>query len=130
MRLSLAGEVFSGIGKGRYYVGHPEYQRRFESALGYRPYPGTLNVKLDGESVGGMKALRASEGTKVESFVAGGESFSALECFDGYMGTERVTLLVIDVTHYDESVAELISPAYLRGALGLKDGDEVRFRIG
>ena len=42
--LTFTGRVFSGIGKGRYYVGHPEYQKRFEAALGYRPYPGTLNV--------------------------------------------------------------------------------------
>ncbi len=77
-----------------------------------------------------MRALRTSEGTKIESFVNVGESFSALQCFDGSMGDERVTLLVIDVTHYDESVAELISPAHLREALGLRDGDAVRFQIG
>jgi CTP-dependent riboflavin kinase len=32
-------------------------------------------------------------------------------------------VLVIDRTHYDDSVLEIVSPHFLRGALGLKDGD-------
>lgn len=124
------GRLFSGIGKGRYYVGHPEYQKRFESSLGYRPYPGTLNLKLeDPRVVEGVKSLRSKKGIMIASFVVDGEGFSALKCFDGKIRGEKVTLLFIDVTHYNESVAEIISPTYLRGALELKDGDEVEFSL-
>jgi riboflavin kinase, archaea type len=130
MRFALGGRVFSGIGRGRYYVGHPEYQRRFEASLGYRPYPGTLNVRLeDGAGVERMRELRRAPGTRIESFTLGGEGFSALSCFGGRMQDERVTLLVIEITHYDEGVAELVSPAHLRGRFGLKDGDFVSFEV-
>jgi riboflavin kinase len=130
MRLSLGGKAFSGIGKGRYYVGHPEYQKRFESLLGYAPYPGTLNVKMDDKvMVEELKTLRSLRGKRVESFTQGEESFSALTCFDGHLDGERITLLLIEVTHYNESVAELISPVYLRGRFGIKDGDRVSFSI-
>jgi len=118
------------MGKGRYYVGHPEYQKRFEASLGYRPYPGTLNVKLEDDAlIAVLGRLRSLPGVMVESFVKDGESFSALNCFDGVMGGQRVTLLFIDVTYYNESVAELISPAYLREKFGLKDGDKVAFSL-
>jgi riboflavin kinase, archaea type len=131
MPLDVKGRVFSGMGKGRYYVGHPEYQRRFEKALGYSPYPGTLNLKLeDGGMIRNLKRLRAKEGVSIEGFELGGESFSPLKCFDGDLRGERVTLLFIDVTAYDDSVAELISPVYLRGKFGLGDGDEVSFALG
>ena len=40
-----------------------------------------------------------------------------------------MTLLFIDVTYYNETVAELISPTYLRGKLGLRDGDLVSFTV-
>ncbi len=130
MRLRFHGRVFSGIGRGRYYVGHPEYQKRFKQALGYRPFPGTLNVKLDDPKViRQMEELRSTEGMRIEAFTQAGESFSALTCQDGKMNGERVTLLIIDVTHYNESVVELISPTFLRGKFGLKDGDLVEFTV-
>ncbi|MDA4124963.1 MAG: CTP-dependent riboflavin kinase [Thaumarchaeota archaeon] len=130
MALRFAGEVFSGIGKGKYYVGHPEYQKRFDRALGYKPYPGTLNVRLldpgDRKEVG---ELRARKGIRIDPFTFQGEGFSALTCFDGAMSGERVTVLLIDITHYNESVVELISPVFLRGRFGLKDGDRVEFTV-
>lgn len=130
MRLSMAGRVFSGMGRGKYYVGHPEYQRRFEVSLGYRPYPGTLNVKLEESAViERLRALRSMNGARVEGFTQGGEVFSGLNCFNGTLNEERITLIFIDITHYNESVAELISPAYLRGKFGIKDGDAVNFAV-
>lgn len=130
MVLQVRGTVFSGMGKGKYYVGHPEYQRRFETALGYRPYPGTLNVKLaDRAVIEELRRLRFSGGVKVPSFNINGEDFSSLACFDGKLKNERITLLFIDITQYNETVAELISPAYLRGKFGIRDGDEVTFEV-
>ena len=130
MRLTVTGTVFSGMGKGKYYVGHAEYQRRFREALGYAPYPGTLNVKLeDGSVIRRLRELRSKDGTKVAGFALKGESFSALTCFDADLRGEKATLLFIDVTYYNETVAELISPVYLRGKLGLKDGDLVSFTV-
>jgi riboflavin kinase, archaea type len=130
MRLTVTGRVFSGMGKGKYYVGHAEYQKRFKESLGYAPYPGTLNVKLEeGSVIQKLKDLRSQDGTKVEGFTLRGESFSALTCFDAELRGERATLLFIDVTYYNETVAELISPVYLRGKLGLKDGDVVSFNV-
>jgi riboflavin kinase len=128
--LTFSGTVFSGIGKGRYYVGHPEYQKRFADALGYRPYPGTLNVKLEGVSqIAQLETLRSMGGIRIGGFTKAGESFSALTCFNGALADEKITLLFIDVTHYNETVAELISPVYLRGKLKIRDGSTVTFSV-
>jgi riboflavin kinase len=129
MKLDVKGTAFSGMGKGSYYMALPEYQKKFETALGYRPYPGTLNLKIhDKTTVHRLGELRSSVGTKIPGFAKDGETFSSVVCFDGRLGDERVTLLFIDVTHYNETVAELISPTYLRGKFGIKDGDEVTFQ--
>ena len=130
MQYTVTGRLFSGMGKGKYYVGHPEYQKRFEKVLGYAPYPGTLNVKLEDQGIiESLKRLRSMDGTKVEAFSQGGEAFSSLTCFDGRMDGERVTLLFIDVTYYNETVAELIAPQFLRGKFRLRDGDPVTFTL-
>ncbi|MBI3859011.1 MAG: CTP-dependent riboflavin kinase [Thaumarchaeota archaeon] len=126
--MEIRGRVFTGMGKGRYYVGHPEYQRRFEAALGYRPYPGTLNVKVEeGDSAKALQELRRMDAIRVDGFKLGEETFSSLRCFPGALGEEKVNLLIIDITYYNERVAELISPTYLRGKLGLRDGDLATF---
>lgn len=130
LRLRFRGRAFSGMGKGKYYVGHPEYQKRFEGTLGYRPYPGTLNVKLErSEELERMRELRGLKGVAIAGFTVQGENMSALKCFEGELKGRRVTLLLIDVTHYNESVAELISPVYLRGELGINDGEELEFEV-
>lgn len=130
MGLEVRGRVFSGMGKGRYYVGHPVYQKRFKEVLGYSPYPGTLNIKIEDDgTVNRLNEIKSKDGVKVEGFTLGGESFSSLACFDGVLKGEKVTLLFIDVTYYNESVVELISPTYLRGKLGLRDGDLISFNV-
>jgi riboflavin kinase len=130
LQFIVTGRVFSGMGKGRYYVGHPEYQRRFNERLGYTPYPGTLNIKLeDSELMRKLKELKLADGIEIEGFTLGGESFSALRCFAGVMKGIKVTLLFIDVTYYNETVSEIISPEYLRGKLGLRDGELVSFSV-
>ncbi|MDA4128539.1 MAG: CTP-dependent riboflavin kinase [Thaumarchaeota archaeon] len=127
---SFRGRVFTGVGKGAYYVGNPGYKQSFLEKLGYVPFPGTLNLKLESsEDIERRKQLRLRPGIRIGGFEAGGETFSALNCFNGTMKGVRVTLLIIDITHYDDTVMELISPAYLRRELSLKDGDVVETRI-
>ncbi len=130
MQLTVSGRVFSGMGKGRYYVGHPEYQKRFKECLGYVPYAGTLNVKLeDDSSIKELKELRSKDGVEIRGFTLGGETFSSVSCFNGDLRGEKVTLLFLEVTYYNDTVVELISPTYLRGKLGLRDGDVVSFSV-
>jgi len=129
--ITFHGSVFSGSGKGGYYVGHPEYRKRFLNLLGYVPYPGTLNVKLDSpEEIEVRRGLRlGKKALWIEEFVQRGETFSAVNCFKGRMGREQVALLIVEITHYDDSVLELISPVYLRGKFGLADGSKVSATI-
>lgn len=124
------GTVFTGIGKGSYYVGHPEYKMRILEKLGYEPYPGTLNLRLrEPREIADRKKLRMIRGVKIAAFEYNGERFSSLNCFDGEMDGLRVSLLIVEITHYDDSVIELISPIFLRGKLGLNDGDSVSATI-
>ena len=40
---SIKGKIQSGIGEGGYYVS--KYQEQFQKQLGFKAFPGTLNVK-------------------------------------------------------------------------------------
>lgn len=44
------GSACRGLGRASGYVQHPAYRPLFETFLYCKPYPGTLNVKLDDDS--------------------------------------------------------------------------------
>ena len=45
--VELKGTLISGMGEGAYYMSLKGYTKQFKSKIGYVPFPGTLNVRLD-----------------------------------------------------------------------------------
>jgi len=45
--INMEGTVFSGLGEGAYYMSLDGYKEQFVKKLGFSPYPGTLNIRLD-----------------------------------------------------------------------------------
>ena len=45
--IDFEGRIISGMGEGAYYMSLNEYKKQFKEKLGYEPYPGTLNIKLN-----------------------------------------------------------------------------------
>ncbi len=129
--LILRGVVFTGLGEGAYYVSREGYMRQFIEKLGFRPYPGTLNLRLvDEESLRARRELDFYPGIEIKGFTAEGRTFGAGKCFRAVVNDEVEAALVMAYrTHYGPSVIELISPVCLRDKLGLKDGDIVKVRV-
>jgi riboflavin kinase len=124
--MSFVGKVFQGLGEGAYYIGLEGYKTQFAKALGFDPYPGTLNLKLESAvQIEQKKELRGFEGLRIEGFQRDGRTYGGARCYRATVGKEGLpaAVLVIDRTHYDDSVLEIISPQFLRGALDLKNGD-------
>ncbi|MHA1267575.1 MAG: DUF120 domain-containing protein [Candidatus Helarchaeota archaeon] len=130
--LSIEGEVFSGMGEGAYYVNQKGYIEQFESKLGFKPYPGTLNIKLKKQpDLQIRKVLESSAypGIMIEGFKDKERTFGAVKCFKTMIGNIPSALLLINRTHYGDNVLELISPEFLRKTLNIKDGDKVKIVI-
>ncbi len=128
--LEFHGVVFTGMGKGAYYVGHPGFQGRFREVLGYTPFPGTLNLRIADEGeVKARRKLRKIRADSIDSFEMGGERFSSVKCFEGSMSGEEVVLTIPRITEYDDTVLELIAVVKLRDRLSLEDGQSVVIQI-
>jgi len=129
--LIIRGVVFTGLGEGAYYVTREGYRRQFVEKLGFEPYPGTLNLRIiDAESLRARRELDYHPGIEIRGFTAEGRTFGAGKCFRALVNDEVEAAVVIAYrSHYGPSVLELISPVYLRGKLGLKDGDEVKVKV-
>jgi len=129
--LTLKGRVFTGLGEGAYYVSKNGYRKQFLSKLGYKPYPGTLNLKLSSpEDFAVRKELETFPGIIIEGFHNGVRTYGSLKCIPALIGgREEGHVILIQRTHYNSSVLEIISPVNLRKALKLKDGSLVEVKI-
>ncbi|MEM2882215.1 MAG: DUF120 domain-containing protein [Candidatus Bathyarchaeia archaeon] len=128
--LIFEGRLFTGLGEGAYYVSQEGYRRQFIERLGFDPYPGTLNLRLDRKSRSRRPLLDRIDPIMIEGFANGSRGFGPVKCFKAIVA-DRIegAVLVAMRSHYGEDVIELIAPVGLREALGLRDGQTVRVRI-
>jgi len=124
-RLSISGEVASGLGEGRYYLSQPGYVVQFTERLGYAPYPGTLNVRLRATEIRRLAVLRDWNGVRIDGFEAGGRTFGGATCYASRLNGRPCHLIRPDRSHYQD-VIEFVAPERLRTRLRVKDGDAVK----
>jgi riboflavin kinase len=126
--LRFSGRVASGLGEGRYYLSQPGYILQFEERLGYTPFPGTLNIRVDPKELLRIDGLRDWDGKRIDGFPASGRTFGGATCYGGRVNGRPCHLIRPDRSHYQD-VVELIAPESLRMALGVHDGDEVTVEV-
>lgn len=123
-RLRFQGTVVSGLGEGRYYLSQPGYSSQFPPRVGYLPFPGTLNVRLDRDTLRRVAVIRHWTGIRIEGFQDSGRTFGGATCFPAHLQGSLCHLIRPDRTHY-EDVVEFIAPISLRETLSLKDHSPV-----
>lgn len=129
--IRLRGTVVSGIGEGRKYV--EMYSIEIEKALGFKPFPGTLNVLLDRESI-----TRIAVVYKMKPYAVIKPPFNGLAivyAWRGYItkrgGSDKMLAYLVRpaITVHDLSVVELVASECIRKRLGLSDGDAVEIDV-
>ncbi len=129
--VDLKGTLVSGMGEGAYYMGLKGYKKQFISKIGYVPFPGTLNVRLDKKiHQESIKQFETLDGIKIKSFSDGKRTYGWVKCFPAKLNNSiNCQLIILERTHHDDSVIELISKTSLRKNAKLKDGSKVSIKI-
>jgi len=130
-KLEIVGTVFSGLGEGAYYISLKGYKKQFISRLGFEPFPGTMNLKLDLSVYRkSRRDLQSMKGIHIDGFTDGKRTFGGAECFKALVNDkEEAAVLIIERTIHDDTVLEIISPENLRRQFKLKDGDAVKITV-
>ncbi len=130
-KLNVVGTVFSGLGEGAYYISMKGYKKQFITKLGFEPFPGTMNLRLDSPVYRKIRRdLGSLKGIHIDGFNDGKRTFGGAECFRALLnGKVEGAVLIIERTTHDDSVLEIISPVNLREQFKLKDGDELKVTI-
>ena len=129
--VSFGGALVSGSGEGKYYIGQDEYFLQFHEKLGFRPFLGTLNVRL--KSVRDLKAKDEMERMKpimIQGFRRDSRSFGDIRSYPCIINRKtRGAIIIPERTHHPSDIVEIIAPHDLRKTLSLKENDFVHVEI-
>jgi riboflavin kinase len=126
--LTIQGIVTSGLGEGKYYVTQNGYMGQFIDKLWFKPFEGTLNLKVAGRDLNKLELIKSLEGIPIDGFEDSGRTFGSGKCFLCDLQGIECAIMMPNRSHY-ENVIEIISKYYLRERLKLKDGDVVELRV-
>ncbi|MCE9653607.1 MAG: DUF120 domain-containing protein [Nitrosarchaeum sp.] len=129
--VELKGTLVSGMGEGAYYMSLKGYTKQFKTKIGYIPFPGTLNVRLDKKiHQETIKQFENLNGITVESFSDGKRTYGWVKCFHAKINQSiDCELIILERTHHDSSIIELISDVCIKKSGKLKNGSQVTITI-
>lgn len=126
--ITIAGRVSSGLGEGQYYLAQVEYMEQIEEKLGFRPFPGTLNITVTPEEYSKLDLIPAGNIVQIGGFRAQGRTFGQADCIPVLLGKIECAIIIPKRSHHTD-VLEIISASQLRQMFGFKDGDSVSVKV-
>ena len=120
----IRGKVEPGLGKGQYFISQEGYLNQFLQNLGFVPFPGTLNIRLDEPFI-----PQAQKTIHIEGFRDDGRTFGKCKCYKIKVNGIEAAIIRPDRSNYPADLIEVIAPVHLREALGLADRDTVEMTL-
>jgi riboflavin kinase len=125
---AIAGRVFSDRGEGARFVALGWVRAALQERLGFDPYPGTLNLRLETEEA--RQAWRAFLAREAGlPLPPGSPGFCRARLFPARLlaanGSASGAVLLPEVEGYPGEKIEVVAPVRLKERLGLADGDPV-----
>ncbi|HEY6657616.1 MAG TPA: DUF120 domain-containing protein [Nitrososphaeraceae archaeon] len=131
--IDFEGHIITGMGEGAYYMSLDGYKKQFREKLGYEPYPGTLNIKLNSMLfVEAKKEMLKYPSINIEGFSDQSRTFGWVKCYPASINDSKninSSILILERTHYDDSIIELIAPFSIKEQFSLKNGDYVKLKV-
>lgn len=126
--IEISGQISSGLGEGQYYLGQEEYLSQIQEKVGFKPFPGTLNVTVTPEEYSKLDLIPSSAIIQIGGFKAQGRTFGKADCIPVLIGKTKCAIIIPKRSHHD-NVLEIISASQLRQTFGFKDGDSVAVKV-
>jgi CTP-dependent riboflavin kinase len=124
----ISGIIVSGVKQGAFFTQLEWVQTQCLEKLGFKPWPGTLNLKIAADDLSLLERLWQRGGIELvppNSDYCSGFVFPV--SVEGIAGA--VVVPAEDVRVHGKNVIEIIAPKMLKEVLGVKDGDWVTLTI-
>jgi riboflavin kinase len=133
LTINFEGTVVSGMGEGAYYMSLDGYRKQFKEKLGFEPYPGTLNVKLmDQTFMNARREISRYPSIFINGFSDNLRTYGWVKCYRADINggaINNAAALVLERTHYDDSMLEIIAPISLKESMGIQNGDKIGIQV-
>lgn len=127
------GILVSGMGEGKYYMSLEGYRKQFKKKIGYIPYPGTLNIRIfDPLSLENREKIERFGYQFIDGFSDSERTYGWVKCYSAIMNDNvdiQSDLLILERTHHDKNMLEIIAPVNIKQLMGLKNGDNVKVTL-
>jgi CTP-dependent riboflavin kinase len=123
---SITGKIVSGAGEGAYFTQIGWVQQQCLEKLGFKPYPGTLNLEISEKFLPAMESLNQKEAIEL---ISPDPEFCNARVFEVSLGDISGAIILPEekVRIHPENIIEIIAPLNLKAALNVDDGDALNF---
>ena len=126
--ITITGRIVSGVKKGAYFTQLDWVQEQCQKKLGFKPYPGTLNLEIEAETIPIVAALR--QGQEFELVLPDAGFCSGHVYPVSVMGVSAAIVAPAeDVSAHGQNIIEIMAPISLKEALDVDDGDEIMITL-
>jgi riboflavin kinase len=122
--ITITGKIVSGVKKGAFFTQLDWVQEQCQKKLGFKPFPGTLNIEIAEETIPIVEALQQGDGIELVPPDAG---FCSGHVYPvSVMGVAgAIVAPAKEVRTHGPNIIEIMAPISLKEALDVKDGDEI-----
>jgi CTP-dependent riboflavin kinase len=122
--LVLTGKVISGVGQGAFFTQIDWVQKQCDQKLGFKPYPGTLNLEISQECLPMIKSLDKER--RIE-LISPDPKFCNATVFPVTLQEINGAIIMPEeqVRVHADNVIEIVAAVNLKQSLNVKDGDFV-----
>ena len=123
-KLTVTGKIVSGEKKGAFFTQLDWVQKQCQEKLGFKPFPGTLNLEIKPAKIPHIEALIKKRGLEL---VPPDPDFCAGRVYPvNILGVSgAIVVPAEDVRVHKKNILELIAPVSLKEAMDVDDGDEI-----
>ena len=120
----ITGVVFSDLGRAASFMSVERVRRTLGKKLGFFPYPGTLNLRLETDQA--MESWREARGRRGIEIASEDPAHCHARCFLVEIeGKGRGAVILPEVEGYPSDKVEIIAPVRLKDEIEVKDGERV-----
>jgi CTP-dependent riboflavin kinase len=120
--LVISGKIVRGAGEGAYFTQIGWVQQQCDEKLGFKPYPGTLNLEISEEFLPAIELLDQKTGIEL---ISPDPQFCNAMVFQ--VSLQDIIGAVIlpeeKVRVHPKNIIEIIAPLNIKASLNVKDGD-------
>lgn len=121
----VEGHIARGFGEGAFFMSIKHYQKEIKIKLGFKAYPGTLNIKVGKKQKDLLKNLKK---IKINGFKENERIFGGADCYKAKIKNIDGAIIIPQFTKHKD-IIEFIAPIHIKSTFKLKDGDNIHFKI-